>query len=317
MLALTAQFWNVVWIVLAVNLMIMAVGYPILVGYILFSIMLKRSSPEKWGRTCSSDNPEQLEMYAQGMDWHADHVSYAREVDIVNEGMHLYGEFYDQGSDRTVMIMPGRSDSMCASYFFAEPYWENGYNVFVYDPRSHGKSDGKYNTVGFEEHKDLMAWMEFLRQNCHTQSVVLHGICVGTCSGLLALESGKCPVTVRALVTEGIFSTFYESFKNHMIERKKPRFLILPCVDIWLRLHTGHSMRYGPEQVLPKISTPLLMLHCRQDPYSLPHTAQELFDASASENKQLVWFPEGNHSRLRMADRVRYDAAITEFLKTI
>ena len=317
MFATSLVSWDTLCIVIIVTISFLTIIAPAIVGYILFAVLLKRTSPKKWGRECSDDDPNQIEMFHLGLKWREDHLSCCKEVQIVNDGLHLYGEFYDFGSRKTVVIMPGRSESLYGSYYFAPPYEKCGYNVFLYDPRAHGKSDGVYNTVGFEEQKDLIAWLNFLAENYHTEDVVLHGICVGTSTGLFALKNENCPRIIRGVVTEGLFSTFYESFKNHMLERKKPTFPILQFAEMWMRIFTRHSMCYGPEHVLPELKTPILMLHSREDPFSLPHTAQAMYENAGACSKELVWFDEGAHSQLRYADTDRYDGAISAFLTRI
>ena len=58
-----------------------------------------------------------------------------KDVHIVNEGFNLYGEYFDLGFDRAVIIVPGRMESLLYSYYFARPYQEKGFNVFVFDQR--------------------------------------------------------------------------------------------------------------------------------------------------------------------------------------
>jgi alpha-beta hydrolase superfamily lysophospholipase len=134
---------------------------------------------------------------------------------------------------------------------------------------------------------------------------------------MLALASGECEGMVDGIVTEGMFPNFSESVKNHLIERKKPVFIFLDLIDLWMKHYTGHSMKFGPINVIDKVQTPLLMLHSREDAYSKPDFAQKLYDKSGAENKTIVWFPHGRHSMLRITDTQRYDEAITTFLNEI
>ena len=291
--------------------------YPPLIGMILFRVLLVRTGPEKWTRECPTNDPEQIAMFEKGVAWHEQHKDRCQPVETVSDGLRLVGEFYDFGSDKTVLVMPGRSDSLYCSYFWAVPYAEKGLNVLVYDPRAHGMSEGKYNTVGFEEQKDVAAWIRYLQENTATKAIVLHGICVGIPGGLYTMTKPDAPEIVKCIVVEGMFSNFHESLKNHLIELKKNTSVTVPCINFWFRHFTGHTMHYGPVDVIHKLKTPLLMLHSQEDPYSLPHTAQELYDAAGSEHKELVWFPNGGHSRLRLVDPEKYDRVIHNFLDSL
>lgn len=286
----------------------------LIVGHILFTIHMKRTSKEKWSRECSNNEPVQLAMYAEGLDWSQRCSVAKKSLHMVNEGLNLYAEYYDFGYDRAVIVIPGRTEGLRYGYYFASPYEKSGYNVLVIDQRAHGESDGDYNTIGFEEHRDIIAWSMLLHDSYGVRSVLLHGICIGASCALFAITAGGCPDYVDGMVAEGMYPTFYESFKNHVIERKKPVFPTMQFVEMWMRVYTGHSMKYGPIHVIGQLNKPLLMLHSKEDAYSLPAKALELYECCQSAEKELVWFEHGRHSELRYTDAARYDGAIEAFL---
>lgn len=312
---LTVGFWVLCVILFIFVFLFMAPN--LIISYLMYVIHLKRGKKEKWTRACSSNTEPQLTMYNQGLAWSDANAACRKELHIVNEGLNLYGEFYDHGTTKTAVFIPGRTEGLRYSYYFAIPFWEKGYNVLCIDQRAHGESDGQYNTVGFEEHKDLIAWINLLQKEHHTETVVLHGVCIGSACALYALVSPQCPRGIRGLVADGMYPTFYESFKNHMIELKKPLHPGLETIDAWMKVHTGHSMRKGPIHVIDQLKTPLLMLHSKEDLYSRPSEAQRLYDKCGSQRKTLHWFPTGKHSQLRYTHTAEYDAAIQRFLDEI
>ncbi len=311
-----ATVGTVVWGVVIVAVSIAFFGFfapNTIVGYIIYTMHLKRTKKTKWTRACSEATPVQMAMYDTGVQWSEENLARKKDVHIVSEGLNLYGEFYDFGSDKTVILVGGRTEGLRYSYYFARPYSECGFNVLTIDNRAHGESEGKYNTVGFEEHKDLLAWAKYIHENHHSATVIFHGICIGSAGCLYALTSDRCPDYIRGIVADGMYPNFWESFRNHMIELKKPMFG-LHFINAWMKVLTGHSMKYGPIDVIGKLDRPILMLHGRKDLYSLPSEAERLYDKCGSEVKKIVWFDEGTHSRLRYLDPEKYDAAIKDFL---
>ncbi len=284
-----------------------------IVGYIIFAMHLKRTKKSKWTRECSCNEEIQVAMYDEGVAWSERHREKKQDVHIVSEGLNLYGEFYDFGSEKTVILVGGRTEGLRYCYYFARPYEESGYNILSIDNRAHGESDGKYNTVGFEEHKDLLNWAKYIREHHHTETVIFHGICIGSAGSLYALTKEGCPDYIKAIVADGMFPTFLDSFRNHMIELKKPMFG-LPFIEAWMKICTGHSMKYGPIDVIEKLDRPILMLHGTDDRYSLPEAAEQMFEMCPSKQKKLVWFDGGTHSRLRYLDPEKYDREIKSFL---
>lgn len=291
-------------------------SFPI-VAYILFTKMLKRTSREKWSRTCSNDEQAQRDMYAIGMEWFEEHKQKRTELHMVNEGMNLFGEYFDFGYDRAVIVISGRTESLRYGYYFAKPYVESGYNLLVIDQRAHGDSDGKYNTIGFDEHRDVIVWAKLIHERFGVRSIILHGICIGSSCALFALTSPDCPDYLDGMVAEGMYPTFYENFKNHMVALKKPTFPFMFFINLWMKLFTGYSMRRGPIHVIADYKKPLLMIHSREDLYSLPTTAVTLYEKAGSEQKTICWMEKGAHSQLRIVNTEAYDEAIEKFITEI
>lgn len=280
---------------------------------------LVRTSPDKWGRVCSCvENEEQLSMWNAGIAWADGKKDKMREVHIENDGFNLYGEYYDFGSDRCVIILPGRCESLVYSYYFAPPYEKAGFNVLVIDTRCHGKSDGVYNTIGVKESRDVLAWAEFAHQSLKNAEIYFHGICIGTSAAIFALSSKACPDYVKGLVTEGCFVSFRETFKNHMKADKRPLFPVLDTVMLLINHHTGTNVYFQkPIREFKKIKKDarVLFLYGEKDIFSVPRMSKRLFKVCAAEDKKLVWFDRGGHSHLRINNLEKYDNEIIEFFK--
>jgi len=306
-------------IILAIFLLFFLVGHifsSMYAAHCIYTATLKRKDKEQWGRTVPIPTEQSLQMDAEGMQWQKEHDAYKQDVHIVRDGLNLYGEYYDFGSDKAVMILSGRTESLRYGYYFARPYSSSGFNVLVVDSRAHGLSDGVYNTVGFEESKDVIAWTKYLQDEHKVKTLVFHGICIGAAAGMLAITSPDCSEAVKGIVTEGMFVNFGESMKNHLIERKRLIFPVLQCVDWWMKHYTGHSMMRGPIDVIGTMDKPILMIQSKKDKYSTPENAEKLFMKCPSLHKSLLWYETGDHSMLRITDTVKYDSAISAYLKT-
>lgn len=283
----------------------------------VYETMLVRTSDEKWGRVCSApDNEEQLGMWEKGIEWMENNRQRIEEVMVESDGFKLYGEYFDFGYDRCIIILPGRCESLVYSYFFAPPYEKAGFNVLVIDTRCHGKSGGKYNTIGVKESRDVLKWAELVNEKYGNKEIYIHGICIGTSSGLFAMAHKKCPDYIKGLVTEGCFVSFRETFKRHMIAENRPLFPVLDTVMLLINKYTGTNVyRDKPIRAIKKIKSQhrVLFLYGKKDIFSIPEKSQQLFDACVAKDKKLVWFEEGKHSHLRFTNPEEYDKAIIEF----
>lgn len=283
----------------------------------VYKKQLVRTDKEKWGRVCSApENEEQLAMWNEGCKWADGCRDNMSEVKISNEGFNLYGEYYNFGGDKCVIIIPGRCESLMYSYYFAPPYQKAGFNVLVIDTRCHGKSDGKYNSIGVHESHDLLAWAKFLHDELKNSEIYFHGICIGTASAIFALTNKSCPDYIKGLCTEGCFVSFRETFKRHMIADNRPLFPVLDLVMLQINKHAKINVYNAtPLRAMKKIKPEIkmLFLYGTKDIFSIPAKTQILYDACSSQNKKLVWFDKGGHSHLRINNTEKYDQAIIDY----
>ena len=72
-------------------------------------------------------------------------------------------------------------------------------------------------------------------------------------------------------------------------------------------------MTDGPLYRIEKMKKPVLFLHSREVIYSKPEVSAEIFEKCAAPHR-VVWFEHGEHSRIRIVDREKYDRSIRDFL---
>jgi pimeloyl-ACP methyl ester carboxylesterase len=261
------------------------------------------------------DDPEQVKMFEEGNEWRREFFEYSQEVTVNSCGFRLVGEYYDFGYDKAVIIIPGRMETLQYSCYFAAQYPKSGYNVLVIDNRSHGLSEGKYNCLGYREYADILKWGELLHDEFGINCIVCHGICIGAATALYAMVREDCPAYFKGLVADGMFTTFRDSFTNHLIKDKRPKFPTVFNVMTLISLHSkANAFKDGPITRIDHMCRPILFLYSLQDKFSLPEQAQKLYEKCPSK-KKLVWFEKGVHSHLRINAQQKYDESIADFLE--
>lgn len=287
-------------------------------SYIIYSVVLVRTKPDKWGRGNSMpDDEEQVRIYSDAQKWWDRNADRQTDVSINNDGFRLCGKYFDFGSDRAVIIIPGRMEACEYSCHFAYPYEKAGFNVLVIDNRSHGLSEGKYNSLGFREYSDIIAWAKMLHDVYGNGKIVLHGICIGSSTALFALTSDRCPDYLCAMTADGMYETFYESFKNHMILQKRPMYPFIWEIMLYIRIFAGANVvTDGPVRRIRDLKKPILFIHSREDVFSVPEKAEKLYE-SCPADKRIVWFDKGGHSRVRLHNPEEYDKAVVDFMQEL
>lgn len=290
---------------------------PVLgLSYILYSKLLTRPRKAPRERVCVfPEEDEYTVMYRAGEKWFSEHEDARKPVSVKNGKLNLYGEYFDFGAKKAVVIIPGRTENCVYSAYFAEPYRAAGYNVLVIDNRSHGLSDGRVNSLGFKEYRDVEIWCRMLQDQYGIQDIWLHGVCIGCSCSLFVCTDPNRPEAIRGMTADGMFKNFYATTYNHFVERGKPTFPILHGCMAWIHMLSGKSAIWdGPVKRIKQMQLPILMLHSRKDTYSEPAPAQALYDSCPSRDKKLVWFDEGAHSRVRLHNTERYDETIRDYI---
>lgn len=307
-----------IWVIFWVVLFFAVIAPVIIIPALIYFITLVRTSKKKWGRKCSYPKDKEIcEMHDIGVAWAEKYKEFKSEVDIYSGKYHLFGEYFDFGFDKAVIIISGRTESLLYSYYFAEPYRVSGYNVLVIDNRAHGKSDGVFNSLGYKEHRDVIEWCRFLHDKHGNKQIFLHGICIGASNALFAAAADDSPEYIQGLVTEGMFLNFYEMMNNRIKNFHQPVYPALWEIRGYIKLFTGYDIKKdGPVFRIEKLKKPILMMQSKEDIFSLPEKAKILYD-KCSAPKKLVYFEKGRHSHIKINAPEKYDKVIVDFLAEI
>lgn len=301
------------WILII--LLIQAIFMIFLTTTIIYCVLLVKTSKKKWTRSCSMPEDEEcVRMYRIGEEWMEENRPCLEDVDIHNDGLHLFGQYFDFGNKKAVIIVPGRMESCIYSDYFGDTYKKIGYNVLTIDSRAHGLSEGKVNCLGYREYRDVLAWARFLHEKKGVETIVLHGICIGASTCMFAITDADCPDYIKAISVDGMYVNFYESCYNHMKADKRPIFPFFYLLMVYVRIFShANVITDGPIYRIPKLNRPILFLHSKLDKYSLPDKAKLLYDTCTAE-KEFVWFEKGGHSRVRINNVEQYDKAVSDFI---
>lgn len=302
--------------IIVIALAAFVIFVPLFTGYQIFIHTLYRNDKRRRTRECTDNSiAGQKEMFRQGIEWREQRKDRITELHLVSDGLNLYGEYMDLGFDRCAVIIQGRTESLLYSYYFADAYARAGYNILTYDTRAHGLSDGKYITAGVTEYRDLLKWIDLIKERFAIKSFTVHGVCIGGATAVYAYCASKDKGLIKKLVTDGLFVNYYDIFRRHMTELKKPVLFFVHLTFLYARLCSGASiMSMTPYKSMPDIDIPILFIWSVKDNYCAEENNKRLFDACASSRKEIALFPEGRHSFVRYCNTEAYDRTLAGFL---
>lgn len=216
----------------------------------------------------------------------------ARDVFFRSEdgtGLHgWYVEALTSNAIATIVHFHGNAQNLTAHSSFVEWLPAEGFNVFMFDYRGYGKSEGRPSREGL--FMDGVAALREVRRlpGVDTNRIIIIGQSLGGATALAV--AGRHPeLRGQALIID---SAFY-SYRRIVRDKIK----MIPLLSL-LRVPLSYllvSNAYTPEHTLADIApVPVLFLHGTAD-VVIPYSHSEMLFAAAAEPKELIIIPGAGH----------------------
>lgn len=206
------------------------------------------------------------------------------------DGLELYGWFLPAKGRvlGTVLQLHGNAENI--STHFTSLAWmpARGFNVFIFDYRGYGASEGEPTLEGVQLDIDAAMDALFARSDVDKDRVVMYGQSLGGALAAYYVAHSPRRDRLRALILESAFSGYVDIVREKMADH----WFTWPFQ--WLPQFTVDD-RFSPLPSMAKISPlPLLVLHGDQDAVVPVQEGRRLYEA-ALEPKQLWIVPGAGH----------------------
>ncbi|HTY37288.1 MAG TPA: alpha/beta fold hydrolase, partial [Bacteroidota bacterium] len=124
-----------------------------------------------------------------------------------HEGFKLSCWFVKQphGARGTVIYLHGVGDCKIGGVPYARLFFGRGFNVFLYDSRRHGLSEGLYCTYGFHEKNDLALVIDYLKSRTDI-TIGRIGVFGTSMGAAVALQAAALDTRIDAVIAEASFT---------------------------------------------------------------------------------------------------------------
>lgn len=245
-------------------------------------------------------------------------MTYEKVSFLSRDGLRLAGWFVPSpaDSDKTLLICHGWGDNkgeILEQTVFLNR--DEGFNLFYFDFRGHGESEGDQVTLGKMELVDFAAAMDYLRKEKPLCAANLGVVALSMGAAVAAMALPDYP-GIKAAVLESPFADFREVGRrwawHHM---RVPYFPAIMAVMYMARLRTGHLDidRYSPEAFLPSANTPLFIIAAGCDGIMPPVDVRRLYAAAAGP-KEYWEVPGASHAKCRQTAPSEYESRVASFL---
>ena len=208
----------------------------------------------------------------------------------------------------TVIHFHGNAQNLTAHSAFVDWLPEEGFNLFTFDYRGYGKSEGSPNRQGIYE--DCIAAIEYIktREDIDQEKIFILGQSLGGANAVTVLGKKRFPGT-RAVVADSAF------FSYRSIVQDKIGGIPLLSLLRWPLSYVVVSNKHSPDSVIHKISPlPILLIHGTSDQVIPYHHSKWLFE-KAKEPKYLWTIEGGKHTEAFTRFGVLYREKLIRFFK--
>ncbi|MBI9019346.1 MAG: alpha/beta hydrolase [Phycisphaerae bacterium] len=220
------------------------------------------------------------------------------------DGTELSGWFVPAQREEalgTVVQFHGNAQNMTSHFDFVGWLVKEGFNVFVFDYRGYGRSEGKPKKEGL--YQDSVAAMEYVfgRGDVDGNKVVVLGQSLGGNQAIAACAKFS---KVKAIAIESTFSSY-----QAVVEDKVGAMPVLGWGKGWLSRRAIDN-DYSASEYIGQIHCPVVFVHGTDDKVVESYHSERLYEM-ANEPKELWLIEDGGHT-CAFLDR-EYQKKLVEF----
>ncbi|MBI2033611.1 MAG: alpha/beta fold hydrolase [Candidatus Liptonbacteria bacterium] len=216
-------------------------------------------------------------------------LEYETVVFQTKDNLKLHGWWVPNKTSgaKTIIILhgyPADKGNVLPALLFLAPK----YNLFLFDFRYLGQSDGTYSTAGAKEIDDLLSAIEYLK----TRDINEVGVWGFSMGGAVALVTAREAPEIKAIVSEAAYARLklmaYELYRLPLL-----KYPLGWLTGIWAKAFLGIDLtKIAPVESAKEIILPVLLIHSTNDEVIPFSHALLIKDALKDNKKAEFWFRE-------------------------
>ena len=237
-----------------------------------------------------------------------------------HDGLKLYGRLVKAENAKAVVILFHGFRS-CADIDFSVvigKYVDNGFNVIMTTHRAHGKSEGKYISMGINESRDCVKWAEYAAERFGADMpIILQGLSMGASTVLMASDK-PMPKNVKGIVADCGFTSPEDIFR-HVVSRGThlPAELFMPPFRLYFKLFIhAKTTEISTLDTLRRTSLPILFIHGADDDF-VPYAMGVKHNEVCVSPHKFISVAGAKHGQSYLVDMEKCDEALKEFFDEI
>lgn len=203
--------------------------------------------------------------------------------------LHAYEIINSQNSDIWAIVIHGYSGQGKDMTYYAQEFYNRGYNVLVVDLRGHGQSEGNYIGMGWHDRLDIIDWSNYLINKNSDCKIILHGVSMGGATVMMTTGE-NLPQNIRVAIEDCGYTSIWDEFEMQLKELYNlPAFPVLNAASSVCQIKAGYKIEEGSsiEQV-KKSKIPTLFIHGEKDSFVPFEMLEKVYEAASCKKEKLV-----------------------------
>ena len=297
-------------IILILILVALTIAY-FMIGNYFYNIALNPNTSKEFVLGESNNSQQIIE------NWLTQNSNDVYIMSSNNGNLKLHGYELKNGQNSNIwaIVVHGYYGQGTDMMYYAEQYYERGYNVLVVDLRGHGKSEGDYIGMGWHDRLDIIDWANYVINKNSNCQIILHGVSMGAATVMMATGE-NLPDNIKVAIEDCGYTSIWDEFEMQLkVIFNLPTFPVLNAASVVCKIKAGYMLEEGSavEQV-KKSKTPTLFIHGEQDSF-VPFEMLDIVYEAANCEKEMLVVEGAAHAESSSVNPNLYWGTIDNFIK--
>ncbi len=234
-----------------------------------------------------------------------------------SDGTRLHSWLFraDGESRGLAVLFHGNAQNLSAHYLSLSWMVRHGFDVWVWDYRGYGLSQGEAGSSGVYE--DTLAALEYVndliterRKKDDKQKLILVGQSLGGNLLMKALEDSKYRDDANLLVLDSTFLSYKELARDKLAS----------VWFLWPIQYLSYALisdEFSPEDHLDRITIPTLVIHGKKDEVIPFSYGKQVYDSLSTSKKWFWEIEEGKHISTLGSGKGGYEEKLVKLIEEI
>lgn len=227
--------------------------------------------------------------------------------------LKLHARMFDnKESKKIAILLHGYKGTVYRDFnSISKILFEEGYKVLAVDERAHGLSKGHVITFGVRESKDLLSWLNYVKERFINHEILLVGVSMG---GHTVLNvSDKISKDIK-IIADCPYSSPKEILVSTIKSVHLPVFIFYPLLNLTSHIFAHESLnKTSAYNSIKNSDNKILIMHGDKDKV-IPYTISKELAVTYPHKIRYELFKNADHDASALVDFDRYQRVVKEFL---